>query len=234
MKTRVLIIIGAFLILFSSISNAQVKKEDRAVDQFNRISMSIPADLYLAQGAKHDLVIEADDDVLAKIETEVNDGKLIIRFEKWYNYRGTKPIKVYVTAKEIEKLTVSGSGDIIAKTAIKSDKISLVVTGSGSVLIDDLKAAVVNIVVSGSGDVRLEGKSTAKFLDATVTGSGDVEVSGLAFAKADLNITGSGSIDANITDELDANITGSGRITYAGNPLVDANVTGSGKLRKAN
>lgn len=233
MKTRVFIIVGAMLMLFSSISVAQTQKENRKVDVFSKISMSIPADVELIQGSKHELIIEADQDVLEKIETEVTDGKLKIRFEKWYNYRGNKRIKVFVTMKEVEKLTISGSGDIVAKTAIESDRINLVVTGSGSIIIGELITNDVHSVISGSGDVKIEGKSKAKLLDVTITGSGDFDATGLEFLRADFNITGSGTIEALVLDELDANITGSGRIYYKGKPIVDANVTGSGKIRRA-
>lgn len=239
MKTKLLTIATLlFFVATSTISMAfsssDVKKENRKVADFDQISMSIPADLYLTQGSKNDVVIEADEDILAKIETEVDGDKLIIRFERWYNYRGTKSIKVYVTMKDIRKLVLAGSGDIISKSPIKAEKLGLVISGSGSILLDDLKVTNLYSVISGSGDIRVEGKNVGGELEATVTGSGDIYTDGLEFKKADLTITGSGSIKAAVIDELDANITGSGRISYIGDPLIDANITGSGKIRSDN
>ncbi|MBI9055357.1 MAG: DUF2807 domain-containing protein [Bacteroidales bacterium] len=241
MKTnsKVLIIMVAMIfVASSSISFANgindIKKENRKVSDFNQINMSIPADVYLTQGAKNEVIIEADEDVLAKIETEVRENELDIKFEKWYNYRGTKQIKVYITVKEINKLVLAGSGDIISKSTIKSEKLKMVITGSGSILIDDLYVKEVHANISGSGDIRIASKEKAMELDATITGSGNITASDLEFEKADLVITGSGTIEANVIDELDATITGSGRIYYKGKPLIDANVTGSGKIRTNN
>jgi hypothetical protein len=239
MKTKFLTIATLlFFVATSTISMAfsptDIKKENRKVADFDKISMSIPADLYLTQGSKNDVVIEADEDILAKIETEVDGDKLIIRFERWYNYRGTKSIKVYVTMKDIRKLVLAGSGDIISKSPIKTEKLGLVISGSGSILLDDLNVINLYSVISGSGDIRVEGKNVGGELEATVTGSGDIYTTSLEFKKADLTITGSGSIKAAVIDELDANITGSGRISYTGNPLIDANITGSGKIRNNN
>jgi len=236
MKTKVLTIATLlFFVASSTLSMAftftDIKKENRKITDFDKISMSIPADLYLTQGSKNEVVIEADEDILSKIETEVDGNKLIIRFEKWYNYRGIKSIKVYVTVKEITKLILSGSGDILSKSPIEAEKLGLVISGSGSILLDDLNVTNLYSVISGSGDIRVEGKNTASELEATVTGSGDIYAAGLEFKNADLTITGSGSIKAAVIDELDANITGSGRITYVGKPLIDANITGSGKIR---
>jgi hypothetical protein len=241
MKTisKVLIIMVAIIFVASSSSSFanginDIKKENRKVSDFNQINMSIPADVYLTQGAKNEVIIEADEDVLAKIETEVRENELDIKFEKWYNYRGTKQIKVYITVKEINKLVLAGSGDIISKSKIKSEKLKMVITGSGSILIDDLYVKEVHANISGSGDIRIAGKEKAMELDATITGSGNITASDLEFEKADLVITGSGTIEANVIDELDATITGSGRIYYKGKPLIDANVTGSGKIRTDN
>jgi len=210
------------------------KKENRKVENFNEIGLSIPADLYLTQGTKNEVIIEADEDLLEKIETEVRGSSLEIKFEKWYNYRGSGKINIYITVKEIQKLVVSGSGDIFAKSAIKSDEFTFIVSGSGSVLIDELKTNEVDAMITGSGDVRLGGNASARYLDVTVTGSGDFESEDLKFSRADLNITGSGTISSFIVDDLKANITGSGRIYYKGNPLIDANITGSGKIKNDN
>lgn len=210
---------------------SDIKKENRNLQGFNEIALALPADLYLTQGSKDEVIIEADDDVLEKIETKVEGSTLTIGFEKWYNYRGTGKINVYVTVKDIRKLVLSGSGDIIAKSAIKSEHMGFIISGSGKITIDDLVTKEVKAIISGSGDIRLAGNSKANELIATVTGSGDFESVEIEFEEADFTITGSGSIRATVTDELDANITGSGKIYYKGKPLIDANITGSGKIK---
>lgn len=210
------------------------KKDIRNVGDFNGIGLAIPANLYLTQGLKNEIVIEANEDLLGKIETEVRGTSLNIQFEKWYNYKGVGAINIYITVKEIKSLVVSGSGDIISKSAINSEKLSFVVSGSGSVLLDDLTTNDIEATITGSGDIRIQGKSKAKEIDVTVTGSGDFESVDIEFKEADLSITGSGSIHTFVTEDLEASITGSGRIYYKGNPLIDANITGSGKLKSDN
>lgn len=238
MKTTVKwFIIPTFLLLmvFSlsarATSLSDVKKENRKVTDFNELSFALPGNLFLTQGSKNEVIIEADEDLLEKIETEVRGNTLNIGFEKWYNYRGFGEINVYITVKDIRKLILSGSGDIVTQNQIKSEQLGFVLSGSGKIMIDDLVTKEVTAVITGSGDIKLNGKTKAKELSATVTGSGDFESYNIAFEEADLTITGSGSIRATVIDELDANITGSGRIYYKGKPLIDAYITGSGKIR---
>ncbi len=228
----------ALLIIFLASFNVSVafaeKKETRKVEAFNEISLSIPANLYLTQGATNEVIIEADEDMLQKIETEVDGSELVIKFEKWYDYKGIGSINVYITIKDIKKLSVAGSGDIIAKSAIKTEGLGFNISGSGSILINDLDTKEVTAIITGSGDVKVQGKSKAQELDVTVTGSGDFEAQNLEFNEAELNITGSGSIYAFVSGELDAVITGSGKIYYKGKPLINANITGSGKIKSDN
>ncbi|HRW62756.1 MAG TPA: head GIN domain-containing protein [Bacteroidales bacterium] len=238
MKTNVTRFLSALLftvLMLNAVSmafGADPKKETRKVGDFNKISLAISANLYLTQGTACEVIIEADEDILNKIETEVENGYLKIEFEKWYNYRGNKDINVYVTIKDVNSLMVTGSGDIINKTSINAEKLEMVVTGSGSILINDLKVKEIDAMISGSGDIEIAGNQKADELDATITGSGDIESSNIEFSEADLTITGSGSIHAFVSKELEATITGSGKILYKGQPIVDANITGSGKIRK--
>ncbi|MFO7830125.1 MAG: head GIN domain-containing protein [Bacteroidales bacterium] len=226
------IILFANSVFATSIS--ENPKKEIKVGEFTKISLAIPADLYLSQGDENEVYIDASDQILEKIEAEVKNGTLNIQFEKWYNYRGFSDIKIYITVKQIEKLSLAGSGKIISQSPIKADKIGLFVSGSGDIEIDELIAANVGVMITGSGDIKIQGKSTANSLDANITGSGDLESEEMEFNKADLTITGSGSINANVVDEIDALITGSGRIYYKGNPLINANITGSGKIRSSN
>lgn len=222
------------LAIFNMSSAFADKNETRNVGNFSQISLSIPANLYLTQGAKNEVIIEAGESVLEKIETEVDGSRLYIKFEKWYTYKGAGRINIYVTVKEIEGLSVAGSGDIISKSVIKTEGIDFNVSGSGSIIIDDLITKEVSAMITGSGDIKIQGKNNVKEVDVTVTGSGDFESQNIEFDEAELTITGSGSIYTFVTGELEATITGSGKIYYKGQPLINANITGSGKIKSDN
>lgn len=241
MKTNLIKFVLVNILLFTAVINQtvfansqDVKKENREVGIFSSITFAISGDLYLSQGDKNEVIIEADEDILEKVETEVRGNTLVIEFERWYNYRGNSKIKVYVTTKNIEELTLTGSGSIVNKTKINSTNLELTVTGSGSIIIDDLTVQFVKTMISGSGDIKIKGDAKAKSMDAVITGSGDIDASLINVESGDLTITGSGSIIAKVIDKLEATITGSGRITYIGKPLIDANITGSGKIVNGN
>jgi hypothetical protein len=225
---------SAIALQANSTNLQDIKKENRSVGDFSSIVFAISGDLYLSQGDKNEVIIEADSDILEKITTEVQGNALIIEFEKWYNQNNRGKITVYITMKSIEKITLTGSGNILNKTKINATDLGLVLTGSGSINMNDLTTQNVKSVISGSGEIKIKGNSKGKSLDAVITGSGTIDASLLSFAIADLTITGSGSINADVFEKLEAFITGSGKIKYTGKPLIDANITGSGKIVNGN
>ena len=131
MKTKRIAFIGLLLVfclsgtlLANGAENCRIdqKKEKRDVGSFNRISLGISADLYLTQGSNTEVIIDAEEKMLDYIITEVSNGKLKIKYNRWRVPRHER-IKVFITIPEIEGLNVSGSGKIIAETDIEEENI---------------------------------------------------------------------------------------------------------------
>src|SRR6186713_2203528 len=96
-------------------------KETRNVGTFTKISFRVPGKLYLRQGSPQKVEIEGKKSILAEIETDVDGSKLVIEKEgKWmdWNWGVGDEVTVYITVKDIEALSVSGSGDLIGETKI--------------------------------------------------------------------------------------------------------------------
>jgi hypothetical protein len=235
MKTKIssflLIILGFFLTFPVSAEN-----ENRDVPSFSEIALSIPGKLYLKQGNSQSVKIEAQSSTLEKIITEVKGDKLVIRFETQNYFRNSfKPgkIEIYITVPEIEGLSVSGSGNIIADDEINTDEINLAISGSGGITLEELKSGRVKAAVSGSGNIVINGSGIADEFEASISGSGHVNAKGFEARDASVKIAGSGNCSVTSNGDLNAKIAGSGSIYYDGNPKnVDSSVSGSGRVKK--
>ena len=214
----------------ASVLSAETIKESRNLGQFSSISLVISADVYLMQGTTQNVEIEGDKNDLAEIETIVADGVLKIGTK---NHHGGNfgDITIYITVPVINGLSVSGSGDIKAKSGLKTDELDLSVSGSGSIDIKDLTVREVSAIITGSGNIDIESGQAQSELDIEIKGSGSFSGEGFAAEEADITITGSGSAAVWAVKELDTHITGSGSVNYKGNPQVNAVSTGSGKTR---
>jgi hypothetical protein len=206
----------------------QTIKEKRDCDTFNKLALAMSANIYLSQGDRQSVEIEADKATLENIETETRGNTLTVKSKEGH-WRNLGPVKIYITMKDISQIDVSGSGSIVAETSIRSTDMKMNVSGSGNIKVPALETNVASIKITGSGDINLAGKNDEARLDVTITGSGSFKADELPVGNASITITGSGSARINVLKALETNITGSGSVLYKGNPVVDARSTGSGR-----
>ncbi len=232
MKNRIFIL--AILIAGFIISNsAQAKEETRDVPPFTKISLRISGTVYLEQGDKQSVRIEADPETLEQIITEVKDRTLNIKFPTTNIFKSWNPgkIEIYITIPGVDGLTISGSGDIVSED-IKTRILDLTVSGSGNIKIKQLSAEEVNASVSGSGNIKIEGGGVAEELKSRISGSGNIDARGFEAKNVDVQTSGSGSCSVISNGSIKARISGSGNVYYSGNPSIDSSVSGSGSVRK--
>lgn len=234
MKTKFQLFISVLGILL--ITNFQINaassqnSKNRDLPTFTSIKLAISANVYLTQGNKQSFRIEASDKLIKLIETKVENGRLIIKWNK-RNIRHSENIKIYISMEKIEGVAISGSGDIIADGKIKSDKLELAISGSGDISFSNLEANDVKAKISGSADISLAGSQTANSLSVGISGSGDVKAAKFQAKSVRVRISGSGDCKVNAIDKLDATVSGSGDIYYKGRPIINGHVAGSGSIK---
>ncbi len=186
-----------------------VTSETRNVGGFDKVELRSIGNLSIRQTGSESLSVEAEEDVLPKIRTEVVNDRLIIGPEPNTSIQTTEPINYVLTVKDLHALKVSGSGGISAQD-IGTDKLSTTISGSGAV------------EISGSADSQEVG----------ISGSGAYRAEYLQSKEAKVDVSGSGSAIVNASDALDAKVSGSGLVEYIGDPTVKKEVSGSGRVSK--
>jgi DUF4097 and DUF4098 domain-containing protein YvlB len=234
MKTNQ-VILSIFILgfLFSNLASAQ--GEVREVSSFSSISLRISGTVFLEQGSRQSLRIEAKSSALEEIITEVKDRTLSIRFKNSNYFRNSfnpGKVNIYITVPEINGLSISGSGNIIAGNPIETVNLDLAISGSGDISLENLKAERVKTAISGSGDIYIKGGGLADELAVAISGSGKAQMENFTAKNVEAKISGSGNCHINANTSLKAKIAGSGSIYYKGNPQLDTSVAGSGRIKK--
>lgn len=205
--------------------------EDRHLTGFNAVNVSGSFDVYITQGTTESVKVEAPADIIKNIVTEVKNGTLVIRTREHFSFNnifGNKKMVVYVSIKNCNAISLTGSGDVYFKEGIAADNLSLSLTGSGDV---SGKVTVKNLSssITGSGDLRVSGR--AENSKVTVTGSGDFTGRDLATNTTVVFVGGSGDASVNANSTLKASVTGSGDIHYSGHPKnISKSTAGSGDI----
>lgn len=184
--------------------------ESRNLANFNSINNTIFADILLTQGPQEEVIIEAQQNVLDQVKTEVNNDELMITVDQCVDI--DQPVKLQITIPEIESLTLTGVGNIIAQ--------------------NELTLMNLGVVLTGVGDFDLQG--TAAILDITMTGVGDVRAFKLNTDTCDIDLTGTGDAEVFVNDELNVTITGTGTVFYKGEASISSNITGAGSIVDSN
>jgi hypothetical protein len=213
--------------------NAQV----RSVSGYHGVSVSGSVELFLTQGNEESVVISADDtNVRDKVITEVDNGILRIYLERknkvQIDWPNKNKIRAYVSVKDIDYLSSSGSGKLHIEGNLKTDKLKVDISGSGNV-----EGAVTtkefSLGIIGSADADLSG--TAEKSEFHISGSGNIKSYDFSTEYCNASISGSGNVRVTVTKELSAHISGSGNVFIKGDGLIrDYSASGSGKFKRVN
>jgi hypothetical protein len=189
----------------------QVKTESRQVTGFTKIDLAGSGEVTIDQGPAESLTIEADDNVLPALTSEVSDSTLRLGTKPRTTVRTRSPIRYRVTVKDLSGASRSGSGSVTAH---------------------GMQLQALRADISGSGTVNVSGSAVKQ--DIHLSGSGRYEAAGLPSQEVTAEISGSGEVVVNVSVSraLKVDISGSGTVTYSGDPTIEQDISGSGKLIK--
>jgi hypothetical protein len=203
--------------------------EPRTVSDFDQIVWRGGGEMTIEQTGRERLSVEAEPAVLAKIVTEVRQGRLMIGFAPG-NLVTREPIRVRIELKSLSALETQGSGELRIGPLVTS-ALALRLGGSQTVRLAMLDARTLDVRLEGSGAVWLDGGRVER-QHVVIAGSADYNAAGLASRTARVSIEGSGSARLAVSDQFDVAVAGSGNVSYSGTPQVTQSVSGSGAVRR--
>lgn len=207
-----------------------VKTETRSASDFHALETSIAGDVEVSVADNYSVEVQAQENLLPILKTEVKDGVLKIYFSE--NVSHHENLKIRVSAPAFDGFSIGGSGTIRAMTPIRAENMKMEIAGSGDIFITQAEFGSATTSIAGSGGIELGGKANS--LKSEIAGSGDVKAKHLTANELDVSISGSGSVTCDVVQTLKAAIAGSGDVYYSGQPVVETNVSGSGSVKRLN
>jgi hypothetical protein len=210
--------------------SGNVVRETREVSGFRAVEVSYPAQVLIKQGNQESFEVEAEDNLLLGLKTEVRSGVLRIFYkaDNGKHVNTTKPVKITIVAKDLTDIEFTSAGELVIEK-FKTDNLDVSLSGAGNLDLNDVQMNGLQVNLSGAGSMTASGK--ANNLDVNISGFGDFKAPDLHGKDARVNISGAGSATVWVDNDLNANISGAGSISYYGSASVIKRISGVGSVR---
>jgi len=232
MKKLSIALLAVVLVITASFKASAQTEQTKQVSDFNTISAAGPFNIHVKMDGTESLKLSAPAEIINDIEVVVEKNKLNIGFKEnsVWNYNGK--VDVYITAKALSSLSVTGSGEMTVEGTLSSADLNFVISGSGHIT-TTVKSNNLTATITGSGTMNVDGSTESAHL--VVTGSGRYNAKELKTNTANVTLTGSGNAHITADKALSATITGAGQLVYSGNASVtDIRTAGTGRVSKEN
>ncbi|MDQ2177737.1 head GIN domain-containing protein [Marinifilum sp. D714] len=212
----------ALTMVFSSTVNAQfwgekgngnVKKQDREIGSFSAISSGSGIDVYLRQGDKESVTVEADENLLDLIVTRIKGDKLVIKTED--PIRRAKKLNVYVTFVNVNEISVSSGSDLESSHLLKFENLDISVS-SGADADLELQADDLTCSVSSGADANLSG--TANSFYGKASSGSDLRAADLKAKVCRAKASSGGDVTVYASESIEASASSGGDVNYYGEP----------------
>ena len=208
-----------------------IGQEARQVLAFDKIILNGGGEVTLIQGQKEALLIEAEDNILPKLTSEVEDGTLTLGYDtiSWKDaIIPTRTIKYTITVQNLERFTVNGA-IALSNAKLQGEEFELKINGAGDFVFEQILVQALNIEIAGGASVRTKGEASMQ--NVLVNGAGSYNGEGLKSLASTVVFNGAGDVRLWVLNTLDVTINGAGSVSYYGSPVVTQSINGFGSVK---
>lgn len=209
--------------------NGNIISESRALTGITGLDVSGGFTVEITQGSNEGIRLEAESNLIGNIVTEVRNGVLHIYNDE--SITTSKPMKAYVTLKQLERLYITGGVKVTAASTIKSERLRMDLSGGSSVKLA-LDASTLEADLSGASRVNITGQLSE--LVAVMSGASKLEAQEVEVKDARVRASGASIVKVMATEKLDVDASGASVVYYAGSPRVSTSVSGAARVGKLN
>ncbi len=204
--------------------NRNVVTEDRSISSnFDEIKVQQGIHLYLTQENSTEIKVEADENIIDLLITEVKNNVLKVYFEK--NVYKAKARNVYLTTSDISRIRTSSGASVKSENTLQVSSLDLD-SSSGSSIRVYVRADEVTSSSSSGADIDIFGKTNS--FSAHASSGSSIDADELEAVDAYAKASSGANINVNVSGKLTAKASSGGDIDYEGNPKDVNKSTSSG------
>ena len=210
-------------------ASGNIVTETRHTGNFTGIDAGNAFEVEVKNGSATEITVEADDNIIKDIETEVSGNTLNIKLKNGFRFSNGH-FKVFVTAPNINTLKSSGAATINIKNVLKNDdKMTLEASGASSIN-GEITAPETSVDASGAATINVTGRT--KNYEVEASGSSNVKTAGLMSETSKVNSSGAASVGVYSSLSLTVDASGASNVQYSGAGNAVIKTSGAGNATK--
>ena len=202
------------------------------VGSFTRIRIDGPFAVAVATGKSPGAQATGSSDALDRLTVRVDGDTAVVTMGAgdWSSDSGQMiaPPRVTLTTPTLNAATIN-AGATLSVDAMKGQKVSLAVNGSGALTVGAVTADQLDARIVGTGQMTLAGAAQRAMV--TVSGVGSVEATGLIAGDLTAHSDGPGRLDLAARYTASITTTGLGPVTVVGSPSCTVRAVAGGPVR---
>ncbi len=214
-------------------NSGEVIKKEFLLDDFTQLEINKYFNVYISDDTINKIIIEGGENLLANIETKIQDSKLTINNNnKLYWLKKYDKINIYLSTSSLCKIIIKEPSNVFSTNCIKRNSFDIEVR-------PDISTVNVNVdcnkfslrIYDCTGNFIVKGKTNDCFIYSR--GTAVVHADCLFSNNVDITNCSTGDIYINATEKIVYSIIRNGNIYYLGNADdIQGKVSSSGKLIK--
>jgi len=210
--------------------SGNVITQTREVGAFNAINVEYPGEVFIKQGNAESVKVEAEDNLLPHLKTQVKNGTLEVfyRRENGKHVVPTKAVRITIVVKDLNEVQFTSAGELTIEK-LEAERLDVSLSGAGNLKLEDIQVSDLGVNLSGAGSMTASG--AAENLAVNISGFGDFKGAELHDKTAKVSISGAGSATVWVDDDLTADVSGAGSVSYYGSPSVSRQISGVGGVK---
>ncbi|HLG03014.1 MAG TPA: head GIN domain-containing protein [Bacteroidia bacterium] len=208
-----------------------VIKEARTLAAFKGMNTSGVMEVDFTPAEVIKLSVEAPEDILKKVITEV-DGKTLKIYLENGNYELDQPIKVHVEGPDLQSVKMSGATRMVMNSPLNGNEFDLTLSGA-STFSGTIHMKKIHVDLSGASKAEIAG--TTRDLIAGVSGAAKLKAGKLSSSVTEIKCAGASTGIVRADSTLIAEASGVSSISYSGNAkVIEKETSGYSSIHRGN
>ncbi len=221
-KSRNILMMVALALMFAPVQlfaqqikgNKKVVKEERTIQPFTFLQVGGAFDVSYAQGETLSLVVEADENLMKTIKTEVKDGRLVISSK---GIRNATTLNIYLTAPAPNEIKLSGAANLEGENTVTTENLLIDVSGASELRLN-IEVETLEATASGASELKLSG--TADDIIVIARGASEVRATELIAKTGEAKASGAADIKINVSEKVSTSSSGAGNVSVKGSAAI--------------